>query len=106
MRKWLAIPLVLVVLVMMLGSCGTTATTTPSATTVAPPPTTTKTAPPTTTTVAPPPTPVAPWGQIVTALTSFGAEATDPTLYESIWGWSMYDSLITTSADPLELLPP
>jgi len=99
MRKWLAIPLVLVVLVMMLGSCGTTATTTPVATSVAPPPASTTAAPPPTTTTPPPPTKVAPWGQIVTALTSFGAEATDPTLYESIWGWSMYDSLITTSAD-------
>ena len=36
---------------------------------------------------------------IITALTDFGAEATDPTLYESIWGWSMYDSLITTDKD-------
>jgi peptide/nickel transport system substrate-binding protein len=32
------------------------------------------------------------------ALTDFGAEATEPTLYESIWGWAMYDSLITTDA--------
>jgi len=87
MRKWLAIPLVLIVLVMMIGSCGKTETTTPTATT----------ATPTGTTASPTPTKVAPYGQIVSALTDFGAEAIDPTLYESIWGWSMYDSLITTN---------
>jgi peptide/nickel transport system substrate-binding protein len=86
MRKWLAIPLVLIVLVMMIGSCGNTVTTTPSAS-------------PTGTTAPPPPTKVAPFGQIVTALTDFSAEAIDPTLYESIWGWSMYDSLITTNSE-------
>lgn len=88
MRKWLAIPLVLIIaLSMILASCGEKETTTP--------PTQSTTTPPTSTTPAGPP---APTGTIVTALTDFSAEATDPTLYESIWGWSMYDSLITTDA--------
>jgi peptide/nickel transport system substrate-binding protein len=92
MRKWLAIPLVLVVaLVMMIGSCGQAEETTKTTAVTTPPKTTTAT-------TAPTPTKVEPTGQINVAITDFSSEATDPTIYESIWGWAMYDSLITTNA--------
>jgi len=103
MRKWLAIPLVLLIaFVMLISSCGGTTTTTTTA-----PPTTPKTTTPattpgqTTTTSAPEPTPQteAPWGTITVAIQDFGAEATDPTFYESTWGWAMYDSIITTNKE-------
>jgi len=100
MRKWLAIPLVLIVaLVMMVGSCGKTETTTTTTTTTAAATTTKTTTAPTTTTSQPTPTNVEPYGQINVAITDFSSEATDPTLYESIWGWAMYDSLITTNSE-------
>jgi peptide/nickel transport system substrate-binding protein len=35
-----------------------------------------------------------PYGTITTATTDFGVEATDPILFESTWGWLMYDSLL------------
>ena len=87
MKKWLAIPLVLLItLVMILGSCGTTTKTTAPITTT--PPKTT--APPVTTTG-----PAAPTGTIRYAMTDFSYESTDPIYYESFWGWSMYDQLIS-----------
>jgi peptide/nickel transport system substrate-binding protein len=87
MRKWLAIPLVLLVtIVMILGSCGTTEKTTVPVTTTPP-----KTTPATST----PTGPVAPTGIIRYATTDFSYESTDPIYYESFWGWSMYDQLIS-----------
>jgi peptide/nickel transport system substrate-binding protein len=99
MRKWLAIPLVLIIAVtMILASCGKSETTTvinPTPTATQPIQTTTQ---PTQTTVVPTATEkVAPWGTIVTALTDFGVESLDPNLYNSNWGWSLYDNLINTN---------
>jgi ABC-type transport system substrate-binding protein len=42
---------------------------------------------------------VVPWGTIRVAVKDFGAEALDPTMNESVWSWSLCDSLITTDAD-------
>lgn len=84
MKKALLISLVLLIMAsIFLSGCGekTTTTTKPATTT------------PTTS------TPTGPSGTINVAIADFSAEATDPTLYESIWGWAMYDSLITTSND-------
>ena len=105
MKKLLLIPLILMLAFsLVIGSCGepeeTTTAPPPTTTTTAPPPTTTTTGPPptTTTTTAPPPTtapPMAPTGTIVVANTDFSYESTDPIYFESFWGWSMYDALIT-----------
>jgi ABC-type transport system substrate-binding protein len=106
MRKWLAIPLILVIaFIMLIGSCGNSTTTTTSSTTTTTTKTstttstststTTKTSTSTTTTTQP--TAVAPWGTIRVAISDFGSEATDPTFYESTWGWAIYDSIITTN---------
>ena len=88
MKKWLAIPLVLLLaLIMILGSCGETTKTTAPAITFAPA---------TQATTAPAaPGKVVPTGTITVAFTDFSYESTDPIFYESFWGWSMYDSLIT-----------
>jgi len=94
MKKWLAIPLVLIIaLVMIVGSCGGEEKTT------APPVTTTTTAPTTAapTTAAPTtaaPTVAAPTGTISVAETDYGWESTDPVYYESFIGWAIYDSLL------------
>ncbi|MGD1119028.1 MAG: ABC transporter substrate-binding protein [Dehalococcoidales bacterium] len=92
MRKWLAIPFVLLLaVVMILGSCSTAEKTT------APP-----TQPPTSSNPNPSstvPAKVAPSGTIRYAMTDFSYESTDPIYYESFWGWSMYDSLISTDKD-------
>jgi peptide/nickel transport system substrate-binding protein len=91
MKKWLAIPLVLLLaFVMILGSCGTTEKTTAPATTFG------ATAAPT---GAAPAVKTGPTGTITYAMTDFSYESTDPIYYESFWGWSMYDSLISTDKD-------
>jgi peptide/nickel transport system substrate-binding protein len=107
--------------VMILTACGTKTTTTASAppattapgvTTSAPPKTTTTattapavnptTAPAGTTattapavTTAAPPAKAAPTGNLRIALQDFSWESFDPIYYESTWGWTMYDSLLT-----------
>lgn len=93
MKKWLAIPLVLLIaLVTILGSCGTTE----------------KTGAPAATLGGAVPAAAAPSGQpaakgpyvtIRYAQTDFSYESTDPIFYESFWGWSMYDNLITYDKD-------
>ncbi len=105
MKKLLFIPVVLVVIVgLVLGSCGEPSPTPPPTT---PPPTsptappTSPTAPPTSPTAPPTsPTPTtgpaheAPYGTITIAVTDFGVEAMDPTLFESTWSWYYCDSLL------------
>ena len=85
MKKWLAIPLVLIIaLVMIVGSCGGEKKTTA-------PPVTTK--PPTQTTAAPTtaaPTVAAPTGTIRVAEVDYGWESTDPVYYESFIGWGLF----------------
>ena len=104
MKKLLLIPLILILAVsLIIGSCGeqeeTTTAPPPTTTTTGPPPTTTTTGPPPTTTTTAPPTttaaPAEPTGTIIYAMTTFGYESTDPIFFESMWGWSMYDALIT-----------
>ncbi len=101
MRKWLAIPLfLLLALVMIFSSCGgaTTTTSTPTATSS----TTTTTSAPTSTAVQPTstaPAATGPTGTITVAVADFGYESLDPIYYESTWGWSMYDSLLRWDAN-------
>ncbi|MFA5309517.1 MAG: ABC transporter substrate-binding protein [Dehalococcoidales bacterium] len=104
MKKWLVIPLfLLLALVIVLGSCGSTdkttkpVTTTPptqTATTTPPTQTATTTPPTQTATTTPPPTTTVPTGTITVASPDFGYESTDPIFYESTWGWSFYESLL------------
>jgi peptide/nickel transport system substrate-binding protein len=85
MKKGLIISLfVLLAAVMIFTSCGggTTTTTTTQPTTQ----------PTTTTTTTPKPT--GPTGTITAVSADFGYESTDPVFYESLWGWSFYDSLL------------
>ncbi len=106
MKKLLLIPLILILAFsIVIGSCGEEKeTTTPptTTTTTGPPPTTTTTGPPPTTTTSEPPTtapPTEPHGTITYAMTDFSYESTDPIYFESFWGWSMYDALITWDAN-------
>jgi peptide/nickel transport system substrate-binding protein len=94
MKKWLAIPLVLLLAsVMIIGSCGTKETTTPPPTQTTTQPTKT-TAQPTGTTQPTATTAPEPTGTITVASADFGYESTDPIFYETTWGWSFYDSLL------------
>lgn len=105
MKKLLLISLmVLITTSMLLVGCGgdeetTTAPTSTSApTTTAPAPTTSAPAPtatPTKPIEAPTATAHVPTGTITIASVDFSYESTDPIFYESFWGWSMYDNLIT-----------
>ncbi len=107
MKKILLVSLtvILVLSFFLVGCGGETTTTTTSATTSTKPSSTTTTSATTTTTMGTTTKPTStvtttapePTGTIYIALTDFSAEATEPTLYESTWGWSMYDSLITTN---------
>ncbi|OGO30587.1 MAG: hypothetical protein A2Z29_11470 [Chloroflexi bacterium RBG_16_56_11] len=77
-------------------------TTTPPTITPAPPPEITAlvtTTPTTTTPATTTPVKVAPYGTIRIATAEFSYESTDPIYYDSFWGWSMYDSLISYDAD-------
>ena len=102
MRKWLAIPLILIMhSSMLIGSCGTkqplpqpppTTTTTTTATTTAPATTTTgptQTAIPTTTAAR-----EAPYGTIKYATTTFGVESFDPTVWATTWNILIYDTIL------------
>ena len=102
MRKLFLIPLILVIAIaLILPSCAeetTTSTTTtappPTSTTTTKPPTsTTSTQPPTTTTTKPPVT--APTGTIRVANGDFANESFDPIENESVWGFAIYDTLLT-----------
>ncbi len=101
----------LLVMVLAFSACGTKttpATTAPPAPTTTAPttakPTTTApaatTAAPTTATTAAPttaatPAKAPPTGTLRVATTDFTYESTDPIYYESFWGWSMYDPLLS-----------
>jgi len=93
MKKWLAIPIVLLLaVVMILGSCKTAEKTT------APPtqPPTQTTAPPTSTT----PTKAPPTGTITAVIASFGYESFDPNvLGTGLWGSCIFDTLVRTKED-------
>jgi peptide/nickel transport system substrate-binding protein len=94
MKKWFLIPLMLLIaIILVFSSCGGKATTTAPATKTTAATTTTKTTAAATTTTAAP-TPTGPTGTITVASVDFGFESTDPIFYESLWGWSMYDSLL------------
>jgi peptide/nickel transport system substrate-binding protein len=108
MKKWLAIPLILIVAItFVLASCGSSTTTTAPSTTATTQTTTTTSALPTTTIGTSTATATAtstavrekPWGTIVCALNDFGTEAMDPDIYTSGFGWSMFDPLINTDDD-------
>jgi peptide/nickel transport system substrate-binding protein len=97
MKKWLAIPLVLLlVFIIILGSCGKS---TPTTTTSKPPATTT-TAPPTQTTSAPPTTTEkpAPYGTITNLSAAFAYETFDPNQI-STWAGLVYEALVRTNED-------
>jgi peptide/nickel transport system substrate-binding protein len=83
MKKWFLVPitLLLVAIVLFTGCEATVQTTTTTTTT-----TTTSTS--TTTQLT------EPYGTITAVSPDFGYESTDPVFYESLWGWSMYDSLL------------
>ena len=103
MKKLLFIPLIAIVMVsLLLGACGEPSPTPPPPTTTPPTTTPPTTTPPTTTppTTTPPTTPTkpAPYGTITLAITDFGVEATDPTLFESTWSWYYCDTLIAFDA--------
>ncbi len=105
MKKLLFIPLVVIILAgLILAGCGkatTTPTPTPTATKT-PTPTATATKPPTVTPTATPtttPTKIVPTGTITAVTADFGFESTDPIFYESLWGWSFYDSLLRWDAN-------
>jgi peptide/nickel transport system substrate-binding protein len=92
MNKWFLVPLFLLIVAgMLLTSCAQEAA---------------PTAPPTsggsgtqTSVVGTSVAGTAPFGTINIASTDFGYESTDPIYYESMWGWSMYDSLISTDVN-------
>jgi peptide/nickel transport system substrate-binding protein len=102
---------ILIVMVMVLSACGTktTSTATTAATTTKPPTTTaatsttststtkppTTTAPTSTTATSTTPAKIVPTGTLRIAIQDFSWESMDPIYYESTWGWSMYDSLVT-----------
>ncbi len=87
MKKWLAIPLVLLLaFVMVIGSCGEETTTTTSQ------PTQTATQPTAT-------TPTGPYGTLTIPLGDFGNETFDPVEFESFFGWLIYDGLLTYAPD-------
>jgi len=46
-----------------------------------------------------PAAPAGPSGTIYIATTDFSYESTDPIFYESLWGFAMYDALLTFDAD-------
>jgi ABC-type transport system substrate-binding protein len=107
MKKLLFIPLVaLVILGLVLGSCGTpasTPTTTTPPTTTKPP--TTTTAPPTTTaaptTTAPPTTTAArpaPYGTITNLSASFAYENWDPNQY-GMWSYYVFETVVRQTED-------
>lgn len=87
MKKWIAIPLVLIAVVMVLASCAEKEATTAPATILGP----ATTAVPTNAPVTKP----APYGEIRIATADFSYESTDPINYISFWAASMYDNLIT-----------
>ena len=101
---------ILLVMVMVLSACGTkTTTTTTAATTTQTTTTTAATSTATTTTTKPPtttaptsttatsttPAKIVPTGTLRVAAQDFSWESMDPIYYESTWGWSMYDTLVT-----------
>ncbi len=102
MKKLLLIPLAIIVIAgLILAGCGKatptpTATATPTKTaTPTATATPTKTATPTATvTTTPTPTKRVPTGTMTVASVDFGYESTDPIFFESLWGWSFYDSLL------------
>jgi peptide/nickel transport system substrate-binding protein len=108
MKKLLLIPIAIMVIAgVILSSCGTPAATTPSPTATTPTATTptattpTATTPTATTPTATTPTATkpAPYGTITAVSADFGYESTDPVFYESLWGWSWYDSLLRWDQD-------
>ncbi|MHB8104709.1 MAG: ABC transporter substrate-binding protein, partial [Dehalococcoidales bacterium] len=88
MKKWFLVSLfLLLAAVMLFTSCGG-GTTTTAPTSTAP----TSTAPTST-------APAGPTGTITVASVDFGFESTDPIFYESLWGWSFFDSLLRWDAN-------
>jgi peptide/nickel transport system substrate-binding protein len=105
MRKWLAIPLILVtVFIMLVGSCGgtttpsstTTTTTKTSTTTSTSTSTTTKTTTPTSTTTTA--TAVAPYGTMTGVTASFGYDTNDPNLVGN-WYTLTFQAIVRTTED-------
>jgi len=85
MKKWLVIPLfLLLVVIMVFPGCEEEVSTSTTTTT------TTTTTSTTQTTTAP----QEPYGTITAVSADFGYESTEPVFYESLWGWAWYDSLL------------
>jgi len=114
MRKWLAIPLILVVaFIMLMGSCGkssttTTTTTKPSTTTTTTKPSTTTSTTTTTTTqtqttptstTSTTPVREAPYGTIRYATANFGVESFDPIVWATTWNILIYDTILDYTKD-------
>lgn len=82
----------------ILAACGPAATPAPSATTApaaAPTTAAAAAAKPTTAPTAAAATSAAPSGTLRVAIADFGQESMDPINIESLWGWAMYDALLT-----------
>jgi len=108
MRKWLAIPLFLLLAsAMLIGSCGgaTSTTTPPTSTPTSTVQPTSTTAQPTQTTAKPTATPTAsptqtaatreaPYGTIRYATSNFGVESFDPTVWATTWNILIYDTIL------------
>ncbi len=110
-RRFIIPVIVLLILALVIVGCKSEPTTSPSASTTAKPtattpvaststaPTTSATTGPTTTSTGPTtttkPNTAAPSGTLRIATQDFGYESFDPIFFETMWGWAMYDSLIS-----------
>lgn len=97
MKKLLLVPIFLMLAaVLIFTSCGGTATTTATQPTATQP---TATQPTATQPTGTQPIKPEPYGTITIGSTDFSYESTDPVYYESFWGWSMYEPIITWDPD-------
>ncbi|MCR4393614.1 MAG: ABC transporter substrate-binding protein [Dehalococcoidales bacterium] len=98
---FLVLSILLLAMLLVFSACGTASPTTSVAPTQTgtpvstPTKTTTTTTAPSGTTAAPTAAKPKPTGTIRVASVDFSYESTDPIFYESFWGWSMYDPLVT-----------